>query len=164
MEEKQIRNRRKMFYDDRTKLIFGGYIVFTAIIALFLVVKLLTNIGYQMFSPGYTGGIFTFNPGMMFFIFVLWTIFGYFFAYAYAVDKIHGIIFRMGRLFERIADKEIMKLTFRKDDPFHPVADSFNKMLTKLCHKDELRKQLESIAQNVQGEPKKQLEKIIGNL
>ena len=153
-----------MFYDDRTKLIFGCYIVFTLILVLYLAVKLLTNIGYQMFSPGFSGGIFTFSPGILFFMFVLWTIFGYFFAYAYAVDKIHGIIFRMGRLFDRIAEKETTKLTFRNDDPFHPVADSFNRMVEKLCHKTELKQRLEKIAQTVQGETKKQLEDLISTL
>ena len=164
MEKTKMKNRRKIFYDDKTKLVFGGYIFFTFILALFLAVKLLANIGFQMFSPGFSGPIFTFKPGILVLIFILWTLFGYFFAYIYATDKIHGIVFRMGRFFDRISDKEITRLSFRADDPFKPVADSFNRMLDKMCHKASIKTELQTIALKAEDETKKRLEALIHSL
>jgi hypothetical protein len=141
------KEQRRIFYEQKIKLIFIGYIVVTVVLALFL----FGNVVIKSFAPEQSQGVreqfLRFSPTVQFLVFYIWTIYGYFLAYVYAITKINGIIFRMARIFDEVAEGREPELTFRKNDPFHPVAQSFNRMLDKIQARPPIREELQRIAE-----------------
>ncbi len=154
-------DRRKIFYDTKTKMLFTIFIFFTILMAIFMTGTLLGNLGFQFFTPGKTGEAFTFSNETIIVFIVLWSLYGYLIAYTYAYSKIQGIIFRMGRIFEKISEKQGIKLTFRRKDPFHAVSDSFHKMLDHVRQRPDLKKELQIIIREAKSPIKEKLEDLL---
>lgn len=154
-------DRRKIFYDSKTKMLFTTFIFFTILMAIFMTGTLLANLGFQFFSPGKTGEIFTFGNETILVFIILWSLYGYLIAYTYAYSKVQGIIFRMGRIFERITEKQSVRLTFRRGDPFHSVSDSFHRMLDKVRQRPDLKKELQLIIRDAEAPTREKLENLL---
>lgn len=154
-------DRRKIFFDTKTKMLFTTFIFFTVLMGIFMTATLLANLGFQFFSPGKTGEIFTFGNETILVFIILWSIYGYLIAYIYAYSKVQGIIFRMGRIFEKIADKNNTRLTFRRKDPFHAVSESFHKMLDNVRQRPDLKRELQAIIKESKTPVREKLEELL---
>ncbi|EKD27260.1 MAG: hypothetical protein ACD_79C00781G0004 [uncultured bacterium] len=162
--KKTISNQRKLIYNTTTKLIFGGYIIFTLIFVIFAFGELFMNTAMSIISPAFSRMILNLKPTTIFLVFFLWTLYGYFMAFTYASNKIQGIIFRMSSIFDLISSGEIHKMTFRKNDPFHDVAKSFNTMIQKIHENHEIKKDLLEISKNSDIKTKEKIEELINKL
>jgi len=158
------KDKRRIFYEQKIKLIFFGYIFLTFVLALLLFGNWLVELFVPHYSQIFREHVMAFSPTPQFLVFYIWTIYGYFLAYIYAISKINGVVFRLARIFDQVKDGEIHAMSFRKNDPFHPVAESFNNMLNTLTLKPNVKNELIEITQAPDAEIRSRLEEFIQTL
>lgn len=156
--------QRKVLSGQKIRAIFAVYILFTMALLIILNIAVFSNIFLNMFSPSLVSGINSFNPVVWFLMMLVWVGYSFFFAYHYAVSKIQGMVTRMGKTFSRIAEGEIQRLSFRKNDPFHDVAANFNHMIKHMAHKRDLAEKLHKVVNLSQSEMKNQIKSLISEL
>ncbi len=156
-------SQRKLFYDKKILGLFSGYLLLTLILILGLTGQLLTQISFSVGSPGLSDSL-TWNPKILLVIFLVWSVYGYFFAYFYARSQIQGLVIRMGHIFEQVAQGETRKLVFRKNDPFHAVSKSFDALVSKVQHAHQFKDKLKTIAHKAEPSTRHKLEELLQQL
>lgn len=123
-------NRRNFFVNNKVRNFFIFYCVFSVfIIALFLgwevFVELLKNYApiFENVSS-YQG----FPVVIKVILLLIWGMVSFILSYTYLDAKFLGIFFRMDKVFKNMMSDDQQSLTFRKEDDFSYMADSFNKM------------------------------------
>ena len=157
------KNQRKLFYEKKILILFSAYLLLTLVLILGLAGQLLTQISFSFASPGLTDSL-VWNPKLLLVIFLIWSVYGYFFAYFYARQQIQGLVLRMGHIFEQVASGESKKLTFRKNDPFHAVSKSFDALVSQVHQAHHLKDKLKTIAHKADSTTKQKLEELIQKL
>jgi hypothetical protein len=154
-------NKRKIFYEKKIKQIFSGYLIFTLVLVLVLLGNLFTKTFFSVFTPGFTENATGLGPGVQLGIFILWMVCGFFFSYIYASSRVHGILFRLGRVCEQVASGESKKIGFRKADPFHEVAVSMNKVIEKIHLLNAVKEELGRISKQAEPATRAKIEEVL---
>lgn len=157
-------NRRRIFYDNKVRLLFTGYLIFTLVLVLALFGNIFTKTFFSMLTPGFADSTTALPLKAQWGIFFLWTLYGFFFAYFYASNRVRGILLRLGRVCDQVASGEPRKMTFRKNDPFHAVSVSMNKIIEKVMLLTTFKQELEKIAKQADPSTRARLEEVMERL
>jgi len=161
---KQKNSRGKSLYSNKIRVFYVGYIIITLILTLIGASSIVPSMFPNILGDAGLGGAFSMNLPMHIFLFILWIVYGFFVFYNFHVARINGLVFRLETVFDKVAAGHVDSLTFRDKDPFHPVAESFNKMLKSVSDNSKIKSELEEFSQSLEGENKVKLDIIIGNL
>lgn len=123
-------NRRNFFVNNKVRNFFIFYCVFSLfIIALFLGWEVFVEL-IKRYAPvfenvsDYQG----FPVVIKVILLLIWGMVSFILSYTYLDAKFLGIFYRMDSVFKSMMTNDQQSLTFRKEDDFCYMAESFNKM------------------------------------
>jgi hypothetical protein len=152
-----MENKRKLFVNNRVRIYFAGYILFSFLIVILFLgweffIELLIYYFPQVQSQ--LSNVRGFPVVVKITLLLLWGCSSFLVAYTYLDAKFMGIFTRMNESFQNMIQDESLVLQFRKEDPFCYLGESFNSMRQmffdrlikrkKLFH--SLEKEIESFA------------------
>lgn len=154
------RNKRQMFPSKGTKILFIIYILLSFLLMLVTASVILQDLILKLsFGKFLFTKILTID--LIFPLFMTWTGYGFFLAWFWVKTEMKGLVFRISRIFDEISEGNSVKLTFRRKDPFHQVAKSFNHMIKVIAPPVDTRKKLEELAETLDDEKKSALNNIL---
>ncbi|EKD26210.1 MAG: hypothetical protein ACD_79C01306G0004 [uncultured bacterium] len=169
-----LENNRNLFISSKLRNFFIFYVLFSILVSvLFLgweifIEIIASSMQADADSLNYLRG---FPTVIKVSLLLLWGMFSFLISYIYLDAKFMGIFSRMDELFNNMINDDSLTLSFRKNDNFDFLAESFSKMqsmfLNKILHRKkiitELRAQISNLPNNVSEQVLKDTIKIIDN-
>lgn len=157
----QSKNRRNFFVTSKVRNFFIFYCVFSLfIIAIFLGWEIFVEI-LKKYAPipeklsCYQG----FPVVIKVILLLIWGMLSFILSYTYLDAKFIGIFYRMDNIFKSMMSDDQMSLSFRKEDDFFYMSESFNKMkkmfLDRIIRRQTLLKQLHEKIEKIPPEASK---------